>query len=156
MLGLSALHLIIMSIEGDGSGRVAIRGSAVLIAWAMFDLAFHVIATPFFTVYVAKWFGREADTSSIREALVWSYVPIAAGVVLWIPGLVLFGPVVAGSYAPDHLGLVPIMIAVLVSVIWTLVLGVLTLAEVLGVGGWKALAVMLIASVPGLIIIGLR
>ena len=62
----------------------------------------------------------------------------------------------AGPDAPDHLVLVPIWLGVLVALLWTLVLGVVTAAEVIQVSVWKALLITLIAAIPAFVIYGLR
>lgn len=156
MIALAALHFGLGELKGDADGRVVIASSVTPVAWALFDLAFHIVAGPFFVVYVARWFGRNAAVSAVRETNAWSYLPFALSVFLWIPGLLLFGPLAASLDSPDHLVLVPIWLGVLAAVIWGLVLGVLMLAEVLRASAWKALAITLIASIPGFVLYGLR
>lgn len=156
VITLAALHLGVGELKGDANGRVVIASSVTPVAWALFDLAFHIVAGPFFVVYVARWFGRNAAVSAIREANVWSYLPFALSIFLWIPGLLLLGPLAASPDAPDHLVLVPIWLGVLAALIWTLVLGVLMLAEVVRASAWKALAITLIASIPGFVLYGIR
>lgn len=156
VITLAALHFSLGTLKGDSNGRVVITRSVAPVAWALFDLAFQIVAGPVFTSYVARWFGRNAAVFAIREAIVWSYAPFALSVFLWIPGLLLLGPLVAAPDAPHHSGLVPIWLGVLAALVWTVVLGVLTLAEVLRASAWKAVAIMLIASIPGFVIYGIR
>lgn len=156
VMTLSGFHFALTELVGDANGRVAIAGSVVPVAWAFFDLAFYIVTGPFFMAVVARRLGLTARTSPIRDAIVWSHVPFAASLVLWIPALLLFGPLAASVNAPDHLALVPFWLAVTVALVWTLVLGVAGVAEVLRIGVWKALAITLIASIPGFIIYGIR
>jgi hypothetical protein len=156
VITLAALHLAVGELKGDVSGRVRVASSLAPVAWALFDLAFHIVAGPFFVAYVARWFGRNGAVSAIREANVWSFVPFASSVFLWIPGLLLLGPLAASPDSPDHLLLVPIWLGVLAAVIWGVVLGVLMVAEVLRASAWIALAITLIASIPGFVLYGIR
>jgi hypothetical protein len=156
VITLAALHFGLGELKGDPNGRVAIASSLAPVAWALFDLAFHVVAGPFFVVYAARWFGRNGAVSAIREANVWSCAPFALSVFLWIPGRLLLGPLAASPDSPGHLMLVPVWLGVLAAVIWGVVLGVQMVAELLRVSAWMALAITLIASIPGFVLYGIR
>ena len=156
VLTLACLLFVIVSLEGDASGRVAVASSMRAIAWTLFDVGFHIIAAPIFMAWLARWLGKIASTSAIREAVVWSYVPLSASVVLWVPALLIVGPLAAAPTTPHHLVLDLTWVGVLIALIWSFVLGVIAVAEVLRIGAWKALAMTLVASIPGFALYGVR
>ena len=54
---------------------------------------------------VGGWLGGDADPTDLREAIAWSYVPIAASSVLWIPILLTLGMRAFGAGAEPFVGL---------------------------------------------------
>ena len=94
--------------------------------------------------------------TSEREAVAWSYVPVAASSLLWIPILLTLATRAFGDGAQPLVGVewlgVPLMIAVGLSYGWSIPLLIGGLAAAQGFSVAKAILYFVILLVPLLIL----
>jgi len=114
--------------------------------------------------WTGKWIGGNADASQVRAAVAWSYLPLCASLILWIPQLVLFGTESFTNETPrldESIGLEVAFIgfsaAKLALLAWSFVIFFNCLGEVQGFSAWKAvgnyfLALLLVAVPVGAIL----
>ena len=104
----------------------------------------------FLIKHASAWLGGKADGEKSRAAIAWSNVPIAWGLLLWIPQLALFGNELFSATTPrmdSHpfavlgFGVIDITIAV-----WALVLLCKAVGQVNGFSAWRGLGSCLIAA----------
>ena len=99
--------------------------------------------------------GGVARSDQIRLALGWSYVPPAAGILLWIPlWIASGGPYNADSSATDFRQLLAHVLYMVIAVlaIWSVVLFVAGLAEVQRFSLWRAIEGTLLMTVVSLVV----
>jgi hypothetical protein len=102
----------------------------------------------------ALWFaatvlGGRTSARAVRAAIAWGSVPQVVVLLLWVPALLAFGdelfsaakPLIMGNPGP-RLALVALYIADAVLLIWSLVLTIRCLADVLGLGLVRFLAAL--------------
>jgi hypothetical protein len=130
---------IIATIAGPIGGIIGFYIGGALIHWT------------------GKWIGGKASSQDIRAAIAWSAVPIIWALILWIPGLVLFGQELFTTEMPSidadpSLALIFLGFAAIEIIvgIWAFVVFLKCLGQVQGFSAWKALGN---AILPGLIII---
>jgi uncharacterized membrane protein YsdA (DUF1294 family) len=114
--------------------------------------------------WTGKWIGGKADASEIRAAVTWSYLPLCASLILWIPQLVIFGTESFTTESPrldESIGLevafVGFTAAKLALLGWSFVILFNCLGEVQGFSTWRAvgnylLALLLVAVPVGAIV----
>lgn len=139
-----------MSEGGFSAGTVAM---GVILGVA--QLIFGVLIGPFLLAFAGGWLGGEADPSEIRLSVVWSSVPLAVAAFFWIPALVASPELSAAdaeslSMSQLMAGLLLLLFGVVyfVSVVWTVVLQVITLAEVQRFSILRSIASYVILFVP--------
>lgn len=155
VVALAALTQGFMSLQLDpNDGTLSLSRSAMPVMIGVLQLVFGVLVGPFLLAFVGSWFGGDADPTEIRQAVAWSYVPVAVAAVCVIPPLLFGGP--AG---PDDTPQTPLQWIALVSVLaiglaslWAFVLEVITLAEVQRFSIIRALACIAILFMPVLLI----
>lgn len=114
--------------------------------------------------WTGKWIGGKASSEHIRTAAAWSTVPLVWALILWIPGLALFGGELFTSATPTidaslSLAILFILFGIIEGVIgiWTIIVFLKCLGEVQGFSAWKALLnsilSILVILIPILIII---
>lgn len=104
-----------------------------------------------------KWIGGEGTFKDIKIASAWAKIPVAWGLLVWVPELLLFKNEMFTSSTPlleNNIGLSLVMILFglieLTIAIWAIVIYIKSIAEVQGFSAWKAIINILLA---GLIII---
>jgi hypothetical protein len=107
--------------------------------------------------WTGNWIGGQASSQDIRAAIAWSNVPVIWMLILWIPGLVLFGQELFTTEMPRieanpslafilfGFGVIHIIVG-----IWAFIVFLKCLGQVQRFSVWKALGN---AILPGLIII---
>ncbi|REK09895.1 MAG: YIP1 family protein [Planctomycetota bacterium] len=101
--------------------------------------------------FSGRLLGGAANYEHVRAALGWSQVPLAFGLVLWIPKFLALGPKLFDGYI---FGLVPVEqnlliatgVAEVVLGIWQLVILINCLAEVHQFSRWRGLGTLLAAG----------
>jgi len=109
-----------------------------------------------------SWIGGRASTENIRAAIAWSSVPTVWALLLWLPGLAIFGqeifttetPIINASttrlYLFGGFGLFGAIIG-----LWAFVVFLMCLGQVQGFSTWKALGNLLISVGVLLIIVAI-
>jgi hypothetical protein len=157
---LATVGLAIASLKADETGALSASRSMMPVLIGSLQTIFGVLIGPFLLAIVGEWLGGEADASDLRHAVAWSYVPIAASSVLWIPILLTIGTRAFGADVGDVEGLewlgVVLMLVVGVASIWSLPLmvGAVAAAQRFSIG--KALLSWLILSTPFLLLTLMR
>jgi hypothetical protein len=103
--------------------------------------------------WTGSWIGGNASSQNIRAAMAWSSVPMIWGLILWIPGLALFGqdffatetPTVAANPLLAFIRIGFSMIEITIG-LWAVVVFLKCLGQVQGFSAWKALGNMLLAG----------
>jgi len=137
VVGLAALHGALATLGGLAArGDLSFNMAVMPTVLGVLQVIFGVLIGPFLLALSGGWFGGQADPAEIRQSLVWSYAPLAVTAFSWIPVLMAGAP----AAAPDQADLaaaanVPwLLLAVTLvyfaALLWTLVLQVVTLAEV--------------------------
>ncbi len=130
---------LILAIAGPISGLIGLYIGSVLIRWT------------------GNWMSGNASSQNIRAAMAWSSVPIIWALILWIPGLVLFGQELFTTETPI-IDATPSLTFIFVGFgvieltvgIWVFVVFLKCLGQVQGFSAWKALGNVFLA---GLVII---
>ena len=146
---LVALGQITGNLRFDAPGAVNVSQSVMPMTLVALQVVFGVLVGPFLLAIVGGWFGGDADPADIREAIVWSYVPLAIGGLCTIT--VVFASL-RGPLGTTALLLVPFVLAAVVGVIWSTVAQVITLAEVQRFSILRSIACVLIVAIPVLLL----
>jgi hypothetical protein len=162
VVGLAALHgalgtIVPMAANGSLSFNRAVMPTLI----EMLQLIFGVLVGPFLLAFSGGWFGGQADPEEIRHSVAWSYAPIAITAILWVPVLIAFsyGPIqnaAAPETAADSLKILLLLVMVLISfaaTVWTLVLQVVTLAEVQRFSILRAIGSVAVFLIPLLLLL---
>jgi len=140
-----------LQLDPDTTALSASRSAMPMIIGVL-QLIFGVLVGPFLLAFVGGWLGGEADPADIREAVAWSYVPIAVGSLLWMPLLLAFGSrVFHNDLAPQSALPWPAMLMLLgisLSYLWSIPLLVGGLAEVQRFSIGKAILSLIILGIP--------
>ena len=103
----------------------------------------------FLLKHAGHWLGGKASGDHVRAAIAWSSVPVAWGLLIWIPELLIFGKDLftsAGESIAAQPALYFSFLAVeLVIAIWAVVIFLKSLGQVHGFSAWRALGASLIA-----------
>jgi hypothetical protein len=103
----------------------------------------------FLLKHTGHWLGGKGTGVNVRAAIAWSSVPVAWGLLIWVPELLIFGKDLftsAGESIAAQQALYFSFLAVeLVIAIWAVVLMFKSLGQVHGFSAWRALASSLIA-----------
>ena len=148
VIALALVGQAFAALEFDASGGVALDRSAMPMAIGVLQTIFGVLVGPFLLAFVGGWLGGEADPSEIRQSVAWGYVPLAVTGVCWIPVAFSVGGNGAEGNAEVPTVLVPLMVAIMVGVAWSVVLQVITLAEVQRFSILRAIASILSLLIP--------
>ena len=156
VVALAALSSALLNMQLDDTGALSASRSFMPVVIGVLQLLFGVLVAPFLLAFVGGWFGGEADPTDIREAVAWSYVPIAVCSALWIPLLLIGGTRVFGSdWAPES-GMnwitVPMILGITVSYIWSVPLLVGAIAEVQRFSIGKAILRLIVLLVPTMLL----
>jgi hypothetical protein len=152
VIALAALHQAFHALPpdpADGTSYVALATMPVVVS--ILQLVYSVLVGPFLIAFVSGWLGGEADASDIRQAVAWSYVPSAVGALAWPPIFLLSGIPDAAPQTAAEWAALPFALAGLVTLLWTLVLEVITLAEVQRFSILRAIACLVILLLPALL-----
>ena len=132
----------IAAIAGPIGGIISLYIGAVLLRW------------------MGMWIGGAASSMDIRAAMAWSSAPLIWALLLWIPGLFLFGRDLFTSATPkldaseiltySYMGFG--VVEVIVS-IWSLIIFLKCLGEVQGFSAWKALGNTLLAGFAVIVLV---
>ncbi len=130
---------LIAATAGAISGLIGLYIGSALIRWT------------------GNWMSGNASSQNIRAAMAWSSVPIIWALILWIPGLVLFGQELFTTETPI-IDATPSLTFIFVGFgvieltvgIWVFVVFLKCLGQVQGFSAWKALGNVFLA---GLVII---
>ena len=97
----------------------------------------------------AHWIGGNANAEKTRAAIAWSSVPVAWGMLIWLPQLALFGRELFSASTPrmDASPLVALGLGMLeLGVgVWAMILFFKSIGQVNGFSAWRGLASFLIA-----------
>jgi len=153
VVALAALSSAMGSLQLDPeTGALSASRSTMPVIIGVLQLIFGVLVGPFLLALVGGSLGGEADADQIRNAVAWSYVPIAVGTVLWVPLLFVLGTSALGDdFAPQSaLQWLVILLAlgIPVTYVWSLPLLVASLAEVQRFSIGKAVLNVCILAVP--------
>ena len=111
------------------------------------------------TRWTGKWLGGSATQQQIRAAYAWSYIPMIAAMVLYIPLLMIYGfdlfafsgNVIlpeADPMVPRQVGPLIIFVAIVETVlcVWSFIVSLHCLGQVQGFSAWRALGNQILAS----------
>ena len=149
---LAVANTAIAQIKADDAGALSLSRSMMPVILSALNLVYGLLIAPFVAAIVGGWLGGDADPTDLREAIAWSYVPIAASSVLWIPILLTLGMRAFGAGAEPFVGVewlgVLLLVAISVSFFWSIPLqvGGLAAAQRFSIG--KAILYVLILSIP--------
>ena len=118
------------------------------VAIGVLQTIFGILVGPFLLAFVGGWLGGDADPGEIRQAVAWGYVPFAVAGLCWIPVAFSGRGHGAEGTAEVALMLVLLMLAVILGAAWSVVLQVITLAEVQRFSIVRAIANILILLIP--------
>ncbi len=133
--------LLIAMLMGPVAGIIGLFVGGALLRWT------------------GSWIGGQASSRHIRAAVAWSSVPDIWVMLLWIPGLALFGrelftaeTTVMDAHPALLLAYLGFVALELVGGVWAFVAFLKCLGQVQGFSAWKALGnsllAMLIVAVP--------
>ena len=155
---LAGVASSILALKGGADD--ALRETATGIGFAIFQggvgLIYGLLISPFIIGLVGGWLRADGDAVDVRLAVAWGYLPVAATVVFWVPLLAVFGweavrmnpETSTAAQALFQLLYLPIGLAPLYS--GALQIG--GIAAALQTSIWRALAIVLIVGVPGLLL----
>lgn len=156
VVALAALSSALLNMQLDDTGALSASRSVMPVVIGVLQLLFGVLVGPFLLAFIGGWFGGEADPTEIREAIAWSYVPIAVCSALWIPLLLVGGTRVFGRELGPESGVhwitLPMIVTITASYIWSLPLFVGALAEVQRFSIGKAILCLIILAIPTLLL----
>jgi Yip1 domain len=160
VVALAVASSVISASQADESGAFSVSRSVMPMILGALNLVYGVIIAPFVAAIVGGWLGGEADPSKLREAIAWSYVPIAASSALWIPILLMLG-MRAFAAGPEPLAGFELigavfLIVIAASYIWSIPLqvGGLAAAQRFSIG--KGILYALILSIPVILLTALK
>ena len=139
VVGLAALHGALATLGGlAANGELSFNLAAMPTIIGVLQVVFGVLVAPFLLAFSGGWFGGQADPEEIRQALAWSYAPLAVTAVCWIPVMLAGGGAVApvpvdapsASMALKALLLLAVTLVYVAALLWTFVLQIITIAEV--------------------------
>ncbi|HDP90432.1 MAG TPA: YIP1 family protein [Thioalkalivibrio sp.] len=149
---------------GDRMSLEAVLGAALAVGIISGVIQLYVGAALLY--WTGSWIGGTASTANIRAAVAWSNVPLVWGMLVWLPGIALFGHELFTDDMPRTaadprllmafvgLGLVSLVIGV-----WSVVALIKALAQVQGFSAWRALGnvvlMLLVIFVPLAVFFGL-
>ena len=139
------------SLDGD-SGRLLSASDAVMpgvIAAA--QLVFGIVVGPFVLAFVGRWFGGDADPADLRQAIAWSYAPLAAVTIVWVPVLLARAANTATTEGVG-VGVVVATVATVIAYVWSLPLLVIGVAEAQRFSIARAIGSILILAIPALLL----
>jgi hypothetical protein len=152
VIALAAASAAVSSLQLDETGALSPSRSAMPVVMSGLQMIFGVLIGPFLMAIVGGWLGGEADPSDLRHAVAWSYVPVAATSLLWIPIFLTIG---TRAFATDGGPLVgvewlslPLLVAISLSYVWTIPLLVGGLAAAQRFSIARAIAYVVVLSVP--------
>jgi hypothetical protein len=149
---IAAAATAVGSLQSGPAGSIDVNASLMPVIVGVLQMISGVIVGPFLLAFVCGWFGGDADPSDIRQSVAWSYLPLGLTGLLQIPLLLLVG---GGAEEPSTgaaLASLPLLIGVFAGVVWSVVLQIVTLAEVQRFSILKSIAVFLLFLVPLLLL----
>ena len=157
VVALTALASAFAATQVDpDSGTFSFARSMMPVILGIAQVIFGVVIGPFLLAFVGGWLGGEADPADIREAVAWSYVPVAVATVAWLPLLLAYGSRAftadLSPATPAQWAALPALLVLFATNLWSLVLLVATLAEVQRFSIAKAIACLIILSIPVVLI----
>ncbi len=154
VIALTALHQALMSLRAGPDGTLSFGDAVMPIVMGVVQLVFGILVGPFLLAFVGGWLGGDADPVDIRQSVAWSNVPYAIAGLAWIPVLIAYRglPSAAGTQNALQWLATPFAVAPFLGGLWTLVLQVITLAEVQRFSIVRALASMIILLIPALLL----
>jgi hypothetical protein len=139
VVGLAALHGALATLAGlAAKGDLSFNTATMPTVIGALQVVFGVLVGPFLLAFSGGWFGGQADPEEIRQSLAWSYAPLAVTAVFWIPVLLAGGGAIDPVH-PDEPSVSVVLKALLLlaatfvyvaASVWTIVLQVITVAEV--------------------------
>lgn len=160
VVSLATFSSALAGVQLDETGAFSASRSMMPVLIGALQTVFGVVVGPFLMAIVGGWFGGEADPSDLRHAVAWSYIPVAASSVLWIPiWLLMIGAGVAANDGENLIGpaLVSMaLITVVLSFLWAVALFIGALAAAQNFSLFKATLYVLVMSLPVLILPALR
>jgi len=103
----------------------------------------------FLLKHTGQWLDGKANSEKVRAAMAWSSVPIAWGLLLWIPELLIFGGDLFTSTAERiaaHAVLYFLFMALeLIVAFWAMIIFFKSLGQVHGFSAWRAFGATFIA-----------
>ena len=152
VVALATVGTAISSLQVDEARALSASRSAMPVALSALQLIFGVLVGPFILAIVGGWLGGDADAADLREAVAWSYVPIATTSPLWIPVWFTLG---SGALAKDVESLVgsewlgmALLAAIVLINLWSvpLLIGGLSAAQRFSIG--KTIVCVAITLIP--------
>ena len=152
MVALSALGQAVAALAFDPDGSLSLSNSFMPVTIGIAQAIFGVLVGPFLLAFVGGWLGGDADPADIRQAVVWGNVPFAVAAVGWIPLALWFKGSLSNPDAEIPLAVVPVMLALGIAAVWSVVTQIVALAEVQRFSVWRAIASVLILMIPMLLL----
>ena len=116
---------LFVDAQFDSEGALDLSRSFTPVIVGALQTVLSVVVAPFLLAWVGSWLGGQADPKEIRQAVVWSYAPLAVAGLLGIPT----------AFATDasSVGVVLVAgilgVAAIVCALWAVVTLVITTAE---------------------------
>ena len=118
-----------------------------------------VYAFPWLLRMIGTYLGGKATLPELRATAAWSMVPLIWGLLLWIPGLALYGREWFMSMHPtmaqNPLPALFLLLVTVVLTVWSVVISVITIAEVQKFSVWKAILNAILAGIILMIIVSI-
>ena len=153
---LATVGLALPSLQLDETGALSASRSMMPVLLGIMQTIFGVLIGPFLLAIVGEWLGGQADASDLRHAVAWSYVPVAASSLLWIPILLTLGTGAFAAEADPVTGLewigMALLMVVSIGYVWSLplLIGAVAAAQRFSIA--KAILSWLIVSIPLLLL----
>lgn len=139
-------------MQFDPDETVNVSQSAMPVVLGALQTVFGVLVGPFLLAFVGGWLGGEADPGEIRQAIAWGYLPFAVAGLCWIPLALAYRGTLSQPEPEVPLALVPLVLAAMVGVSWSIVTQVIMLAEVQRFSIFRAIASMVVLLIPAFLL----
>ena len=152
VIALALLGQVFGLMQFDPDETVNVSQSAMPVVLGALQTVFGVLVGPFLLAFVGGWLGGEADPGEIRQAIAWGYLPFAVAGLCWIPLALAYRGTLSQPEPEIPLALVPLVLAAMVGVSWSIVTQVIMLAEVQRFSIFRAIASMVVLLIPAFLL----
>jgi hypothetical protein len=150
---LAGVSQAFLSLEGHHDALVQRPVSTTVLTLVQIGLVVAgVMIGSYVFAFLGGVLGGEGDALDVRQALAWAYVPAAVASVAWLPLLAAYGVDLFRTPLEPETTLqwvtLPLLPAILIAGVWTLVLLVPSLSEALRLSLLRAFALVALTATP--------